>query len=53
MMDTHLQFAGNKIGYKFRVTFNNDESDVIEMEETICHGNRAILAELFNSDNFR
>ena len=39
--------------YKIRVTFNNDESGVIDLEEAICHDKRPIFAELIDTNKFR
>ena len=39
--------------YKIHVTFNNDESGIIDLREAICHDKRPIFKELIDTSKFR
>jgi hypothetical protein len=39
--------------YRIHVTFNNDESGIIDLKEAICHDNRPIFKELIDTNKFR
>lgn len=39
--------------YMIRVTFNNDESGIIDLRETICRDERRLFKELIDIDRFK
>ena len=39
--------------YKIRVTFNNDESGIIDLKDAICRDNRPIFKELIDTNKFK
>ena len=39
--------------YKIHVTFNNDESGIIDLKEAICRDKRPIFKELIDTNKFR
>ena len=39
--------------YKIHVRFNNDESGIIDLKETICRDKRPIFKELIDTNKFR
>ena len=39
--------------YKIHVTFNNDESGIIDLREAICRDKRPIFKELIDANKFR